>query len=50
MKPFNCVETIVILVCKQICSNTFKNEITDKIFFYKSCMYINLNVCKRIVT
>ena len=27
MKPFNCVETIAILVCKQISSNLFRNEI-----------------------
>ena len=28
MKPFNSVETIAIQVCKQISSNSFKNEIT----------------------
>ena len=31
LKPFNCVKTIAKLVCKQISSNTFKNEITDKL-------------------
>ena len=34
-KPFNCVETIAILVRIQISSNSFKNEITDKLFTYK---------------
>ena len=41
-----CVETIAILVCKQIRSNSFKNEITYKLFTYKSYMYMHLNVCK----
>ena len=31
MKWFNCVETIAILVCNQISSNSFKNEIIDKL-------------------
>ena len=33
------VETIVILVFKQIISNSFKNEITYKLFPYKSYEY-----------
>ena len=31
MKPFNYVETIARLVCKQINSNSFKSEITFKV-------------------
>ena len=31
---FNCVETIAILVCKQINFNSFKNEITYELIFY----------------
>ena len=34
------VETIAILMCKQICSNTFKNEITDKLISYILCISI----------
>ena len=45
MKPFNCVETIAMLECKQISSNSFKNEITFKLFNYT---YIDINVCKEI--
>ena len=48
MKRFNSVETIVKLVCKQISSNSFKNESTKKLFTYKSFMNIDLNVCKQI--
>ena len=40
-----CVETIAILMCQQISSNSFKNEITDKLI---SNMYIYLNVCKQM--
>ena len=36
---------IAILVCKQINSNSFKNEITYKLLIYKAYMYIHLNVC-----
>ena len=36
------------LVCKQISSNSFKNEITYKLFTYKSYMYIHSNVCKKM--
>ena len=46
MKASNCVESIAILVCKQISSNSFKNKITDEVFIYNSCMYICLNVSK----
>ena len=33
---------------KEISSNSFKNEITNKLFTYKSYMYIHLNVCKQM--
>ena len=33
---------------KQISSDLFKNEITYKLFTYKSYMNINLNVCKQM--
>ena len=48
MRPFKCVETIAIIVSKQITSNTFKNEITHKLYTYKSLMYIHLNRCKQM--
>ena len=38
-KPFNCWETIALILCKQISSNLFKNEITYKLFTYKSYGY-----------
>ena len=38
--------TIAIQMCKQISSNSFKNEITDKLLNYKPYVYIHLNVCK----
>ena len=38
LKPFNDVETIAILVDKQISFNSFKNEINDKIISYVSCI------------
>ena len=34
LEPFNCVQTIVILVCKQISSESFKNKITYKLLTY----------------
>ena len=39
---------MAVIVCKVICSNSFKNEITYKLFTYKSYMYIYLNVCKQM--
>ena len=33
------IYTIAVLVCKQISYNLFKNEITNKLFTYKSYMY-----------
>ena len=36
---WNYVETIGILLCKQISSNSFKNEIIYKLFTYKSHVY-----------
>ena len=40
MKPFICVETTAILICKQISSNLFKEEITEKFISYISCISI----------
>ena len=34
------VETIAILLCKQISFNSFKNEITDKLISCMSCISI----------
>ena len=39
---------MTILVSKQICSNSFKNEITYKLFTYKSYMYIHLDEWKQM--
>ena len=33
---------------QKIRSNSFKNELTDKLFTYKSYMYINSNVSKQM--
>ena len=49
MKPFNHVESTAILACKQINSNSFKNEISYKIFTRKLYVHIHLNVCKKII-
>ena len=46
LKLFNCLETIAILVRKQVSSNSFKDEITDKLILY--VMYDYLNVCKQM--
>ena len=35
-------------MCQQINSNSFKNEITYKLFIYKSYKYIRLSVRKQI--
>ena len=35
-------------MCKEITSYSFKNEFTNKLFPYKSYMYIYLNVFKQI--
>ena len=35
-------------MCKQISSNSFKNEIAYQIFIYKSYVYIQLTVCKQM--
>ena len=40
MKTFNCVETVAIFVCKEICS--FENKITYKLFLHKWYMYNHL--------
>ena len=32
---------------KQISCNSFRNEITNKLFTYKSYVYTHLNVCKQ---
>ena len=44
-ETFNCIE---IIVCKQISYNSFKNEITNKLFTYKSYLDIHLNVYKQM--
>ena len=36
LEPFNCVQTIVILLGKQINFDSFKNKITNKLLTYKS--------------
>ena len=36
LEAFDCVQTIVILVCKQIFSDSFKNKITYKPLTQKS--------------
>ena len=36
LEPFNCVQTTVIFACKQICSDSFKNKIINKLLTYKS--------------
>ena len=36
LKPFNCVQTIVILVNEQMNSDSFKNKNTYKLLTYKS--------------
>ena len=53
-KQTNNVETIAILVCKQISSYSFKNKITNKLFTYihlnyEIYTYIYLNVCKQMI-
>ena len=39
LKMFNYVQTIVILVYKQISSDSFKNKITNKLLTYKSYVW-----------
>ena len=36
LEPFNCVQTIVIFVCKQIRSDSFENKIAYKLLTNKS--------------
>ena len=43
MDPFNRVETILILSCKQIASDSFKNKITYKLLTYKSFNWMQTN-------
>ena len=38
-----------MLLYKQVSSKSFKNEITLKLFTYKSYMYIHLTVCQQII-
>ena len=47
MKPFNCVETMAKIEYKEISSSSFKHEITNKLFTYKSYMPIHLNLCNK---
>ena len=35
-------------MCKEISSNVFENEMTNKLFTFKSYLYIHLNVYKQI--
>ena len=35
-------------MCRQISSDSFKNEITYQLFIYKSYMYVYLNVFKQM--
>ena len=39
---------MAILMCKQISSNSFKNEITNKVIFLH-IIYIYINVCKQML-
>ena len=39
LEPFNCVQAIVILLCKKISSDSFKNMITYWLFMYKSYVW-----------
>ena len=39
IKNHSTIKTIAILVYKWISSNSFKNELTDKLFPYKSYAY-----------
>ena len=48
MKPINRVETIAIPMCKPFGLNSFKKEITYKIFTYKLCMHIFFDVYKQM--
>ena len=36
LEPFNCVQIIVIVMCKQNNTNSFKNKIIYKLLTYKS--------------
>ena len=60
IKLFNYVEGITILACKQISFNSFKNEITYKLFTYKQMTNVkvlllhnntwnHLTVCKQMI-
>ena len=46
LELFNCVQIIVILVCKQIGSDSFKDEINYKLLTYKSYLHNYLTVCE----
>ena len=48
LQVFDCIESIAIQLCKRISSNLFKIEITYKLFPWKSCMHIHLNVCQQM--
>ena len=40
LEEINCVQTIVLLVCEQISSYSFKNYTTNKLLTKKSYIYI----------
>ena len=45
LKPFNCVETMTILVFKQMSSNSFKKEVIGKVILtYHIYIYIYISV------
>ena len=48
-KPFNCIQTVAIIMCKQISSNSFKNKMTNKLFNYKSYIYIYIYIYITII-
>ena len=49
MMMINCVETLAKLMCQLISFHSFKKEIIDKLFTYKSHMNIHLIVFKRMI-
>ena len=50
LEPFSSVQTIIILVCTQISSDSFKSMITYKLLTYRSHMHNHFIVYKQIST
>ena len=46
--PYHGYDTVAMIVCKQISSYSFKNEVTYILVPYQSYMDIHLNVCKQM--